>query len=53
MDVAWMFQQWDGDNDGELTLKELAPLEMDSNEKCLRAYLDRCGSFFRNGSLCI
>ncbi|VDN18993.1 unnamed protein product [Gongylonema pulchrum] len=42
MDVAWMFQQWDGDSDGELTLKELAPLESDSNEKCLRAFLDRC-----------
>lgn len=39
-----MFQQWDGDNDGELTLKELAPLEGDSNEKCLRAYIDRCGT---------
>lgn len=42
-DVAWMFQQWDGDNDGELTMKELAPLEADLNEKCLKAYIDRCG----------
>lgn len=42
-DVAWMFQQWDGNNDGELSMKELAPLEEDLKEKCLKAYIDRCG----------
>ncbi|VIO99194.1 Thyroglobulin type-1 repeat family protein [Brugia malayi] len=41
-DVAWMFQQWDGNNDGELSIKELIPLETDLNEKCLKAYIDRC-----------
>ncbi|EFO12366.1 hypothetical protein LOAG_16167 [Loa loa] len=48
-DVAWMFQQWDGNNDGELSMKELAPLEADSNEKCLKAYIDRC----ENCSKCV
>lgn len=50
-DVAWMFQQWDGNNDGELSMKELVPLEKDSREKCLKAYIDRCGlclSFLRH-----
>uniref|UniRef100_F1L7N3 Testican-3 n=1 Tax=Ascaris suum TaxID=6253 RepID=F1L7N3_ASCSU len=41
-DVAWMFEQWDGNNDGELSVKELAPLESDANEKCLKAFIDRC-----------
>ncbi|EJW71969.1 hypothetical protein WUBG_17124, partial [Wuchereria bancrofti] len=33
----------DGNNDGELSIKELIPLETDLNEKCLKAYIDRCG----------
>lgn len=46
MDVAWMFQQWDGNNDGELSVKEIAPLETDVNEKCIKAFIDRCGILF-------
>ncbi|VDM39398.1 unnamed protein product [Toxocara canis] len=41
-DVAWMFEQWDGNKDGELSVKELAPLESDAKEKCLKAFIDRC-----------
>ncbi|TKR86885.1 hypothetical protein L596_011389 [Steinernema carpocapsae] len=41
-EVAWMFTQWDGNNDGELTLRELYPLEADQREKCLKEFLDHC-----------
>lgn len=37
-----MFQQWDGDRNGELSTEELRPLDEDKNEKCLAPFLDRC-----------
>lgn len=41
-DVAWMFVQWDGDDDGELTMDELRSLEGDEYEHCVKPFLDRC-----------
>jgi sparc/osteonectin/cwcv/kazal-like domain-containing proteoglycan (testican) len=37
-----MFQQWDGDSDGRLTVEELGPLEGDEYEGCIKPFLDRC-----------
>ena len=37
-----MFQQWDGDADGELTVRELRPVENDPYERCVGAFLDHC-----------
>ncbi|KAK0411563.1 hypothetical protein QR680_005719 [Steinernema hermaphroditum] len=41
-EVLWMFTQWDGNNDGELSLRELYPLEADQREKCMKEFLDHC-----------
>uniref|UniRef100_W6NH52 SPARC Testican domain containing protein n=1 Tax=Haemonchus contortus TaxID=6289 RepID=W6NH52_HAECO len=48
-DVAWMFEQWDGDNDGLLSKDELMPLEGNGRESCLAQFIDMCGKL----SLCI
>jgi len=45
-DVSWMFQQWDGDSNGELSTDELRTLESDKHEHCIKPFLDRCDDDF-------
>ncbi|KJH45748.1 hypothetical protein DICVIV_08188 [Dictyocaulus viviparus] len=42
-DVAWMFTQWDGNDDGFLSKDELIPLEGNGREVCLAQFIDMCG----------
>ena len=40
--VGFMFDHFDADSDGRLSLKELYYLEHDENEHCLEPYLNGC-----------
>lgn len=40
--TAWMFTQWDANNDAELTVDELNSVENDPYERCVGAFLDQC-----------
>ncbi|KAK6749901.1 hypothetical protein RB195_002114 [Necator americanus] len=52
-DVAWMFQQWDGDNDGLLSKDELMPLEGNGREVCLAQFIDMCDDMVVDGSISV
>ncbi|CAI4227450.1 unnamed protein product [Auanema sp. JU1783] len=41
-DVAWMFLQWDGDDNGYLTKHEIIPILKGGQEKCIEQFFDRC-----------
>ncbi|CAD6195443.1 unnamed protein product [Caenorhabditis auriculariae] len=52
-EVAWMFQQWDGNNDGHLTKAEMRPMERGGNEKCTEQLIDMCDDIDVNGVISV
>ncbi|VDO39862.1 unnamed protein product [Haemonchus placei] len=52
-DVAWMFEQWDGDNDGLLSKDELMPLEGNGRESCLAQFIDMCDDMVVDGQISV
>uniref|UniRef100_H2W354 Thyroglobulin type-1 domain-containing protein n=1 Tax=Caenorhabditis japonica TaxID=281687 RepID=H2W354_CAEJA len=52
-DVGWMFNQWDGNNDGLLSMNELRPLERGGNEPCVKEFIDMCDDMVVDGAISI
>ncbi|CAL2042227.1 unnamed protein product [Caenorhabditis brenneri] len=52
-EVGWMFNQWDGNNDGKLSKTELRPLERGGNEQCVEEFIDMCDDMEIDGSISI
>ncbi|CAI5448929.1 unnamed protein product [Caenorhabditis angaria] len=52
-EVAWMFQQWDGNNNGHLSKRELKPLERGDSEKCVEQFIDMCDDIIVDGKISI
>ncbi|CAJ0601002.1 unnamed protein product [Cylicocyclus nassatus] len=52
-DVAWMFEQWDGDNNGHLTKEELMPLEGNGREACVAQFIDMCDDMIIDGKISV
>uniref|UniRef100_A0A1I7XCS9 Thyroglobulin type-1 domain-containing protein n=1 Tax=Heterorhabditis bacteriophora TaxID=37862 RepID=A0A1I7XCS9_HETBA len=51
-DVAWMFEQWDGNSDGMLSKDELLPLES-GTERCTSQFIDMCDDIEIDGYISI
>ncbi|VDL70433.1 unnamed protein product [Nippostrongylus brasiliensis] len=52
-DVAWMFEQWDGDENGLLTKEELMPLEGNGREQCVAQFIDMCDDMVVDGNISV
>ncbi|CAJ0928637.1 unnamed protein product, partial [Mesorhabditis belari] len=52
-DVAWMFEQWDGNDDGQLSQKELKPIEGNMKEPCLTHFFDLCDDMVIDGEISV
>ncbi|KAJ1352285.1 hypothetical protein KIN20_008585 [Parelaphostrongylus tenuis] len=52
-DVAWMFEQWDGDEDGLLSKDELMPLERNEREACVSQFIDMCDDMVVDGNISV
>ncbi|CAB3406779.1 unnamed protein product [Caenorhabditis bovis] len=52
-EVAWMFVQWDGNNDGQLTKSELRSLERGGNERCIEQFIDMCDDIDVDGTISV
>ncbi|KAF8375664.1 test-1, partial [Pristionchus pacificus] len=52
-ETAWIFSQFDGDNDGFLNPTELTSLEGGKRERCLTQFIDHCDDITIDGLISI
>eukprot|EP00081_Caenorhabditis_elegans_P001471 NP_001023099.1 vertebrate proteoglycan TESTican homolog [Caenorhabditis elegans] len=61
VEVGWMFNQWDGNQDGKLSKvgfvvsveAELRPIERGGNEACVEEFIDMCDDMVVDGSISV